>query len=235
MKTINEQMKLIKKGVLELYSEGELRAKLEKSSKTGKPLVIKLGLDPTAPDLHLGHTVVLRKIRQFQSLGHKAVIIIGDFTGQIGDPTGKSKGRVQLSVQAVLDNAETYKQQLFKVLDNEKTVVCFNSKWLSEVKLKELMTIMSKQTVARILERDSFKKRMNENQPIGLHELLYPLLQGMDSLELKADIEIGGTDQTFNILMGRDMQQKEKKEKQVAIFMPILEGTDGVQKNEQKP
>ncbi|MDA3846373.1 MAG: tyrosine--tRNA ligase [Vallitaleaceae bacterium] len=230
MKTINEQMKLIKKGVLELHSEAELKSKLEKSNTTGRPLIIKLGLDPTAPDLHLGHTVVLRKIRQFQSLGHKAFIIIGDFTGRIGDPSGKSKGRVQLSEKEVLENAETYKKQLLKVLDPDKTVIFFNSEWLSALKIEDLMLLMSKQTVARILERESFKKRMQANQPIGLHELLYPLLQGIDSLELEADVEIGGTDQTFNILMGRDMQGTEEKEKQVAIFMPILEGLDGVQK-----
>lgn len=228
--TLEQQIKLLKKGAEAVHSESELKEKLKKSQQSGKPLVVKLGLDPTAPDIHLGHTVVLRKIRQFQSLGHKAFIIIGDFTGRIGDPTGKSKGRKQLSEKEVLENAETYRRQLFKVLDPDKTVLCFNSEWLGEMKINELIGYLSKQTVSRILERDSFKRRMNEQKPIGLHELIYPLLQGIDSLKIEADIEIGGTDQTFNILTGREMQHKEGKEKQAAIMMPILVGTDGVEK-----
>lgn len=229
-KVLEEGIKLIKKGTLEIVNENELKEKFIKSKASGKPLVIKLGLDPTAPDLHLGHTVVLRKIRQFQSLGHKAFIVIGDFTGRIGDPTGKSKERPQLSEREVLENADTYRQQLNKILDPEKTIICFNSEWLDTLKLSDLIELMSKQTVARILERDSFKKRMRAEQPIGLHELIYPLLQGFDSLTIEADIEIGGNDQRFNILMGRDMQSKEGVEKQVAIFMPIIEGIDGVLK-----
>lgn len=228
--TIKQQMKLLTKGVAEIHSEHALRDKLTESSKSGKPLIIKLGLDPSAPDIHLGHTVVLRKIRQFQSFGHKAFIIIGDFTGRIGDPTGKSKGRNQLSEAEVLKNADTYMVQLFKVIDQDMTVTCFNSEWLSEMTLEEIMGFLSKQTVARILERDSFKNRMKEGKPIGLHELIYPLLQGIDSLKINADVELGGTDQTFNILMGRDIQNKENKDKQIAMMMPILPGIDGVEK-----
>lgn len=228
--TTKQQMKLLTKGVAEIHSEHELRDKLTKAATENKPLIIKLGLDPSAPDIHLGHTVVLRKIRQFQSFGHKAFIIIGDFTGRIGDPTGKSKGRHQLSESEVLKNADTYMAQIFKVIDKDMTVTCFNSEWLSEMSLEETMGFLSLHTVARILERDSFKNRMNEGKPIGLHELMYPLLQGIDSLKINADVELGGTDQTFNILMGRDIQNKNNKEKQVAMMMPILPGIDGVEK-----
>lgn len=227
---LEREMTLLKKGVVELIGEEELEQKLLRFYETNKPLVIKLGLDPSAPDIHLGHTVVLQKIRQFQSLGHKAMIIIGDFTGRIGDPTGKNKSRKQLTEREVLENADTYKEQLLKVLDPEKTILCFNSEWLERITLKDMIHLMSQQSLMRLLERDSFKKRMKDQEPIFLHELLYPLLQGMDSLEIEADVELGGMDQKFNILMGRDMQHKEGREKQVAIFMPILEGLDGVEK-----
>lgn len=225
-----EAMSLIKKGTVEIHNEDELLSKLIQSKKNGQPLVVKLGLDPTAPDLHLGHTVVLRKIRQLQNLGHKAFLIIGDFTGRIGDPSGKVKSRPQLTKEEVLINAETYREQLGQVLDPEKTTICFNSEWLDAMKPSELLEIMSRHTVARILERDSFKKRLKAGQPIGLHELVYPLLQGLDSVNIDADIELGGLDQKFNILTGREMQGKAGKEKQVAIFMPIIEGLDGKDK-----
>lgn len=225
-----DQFALIKKGTAEIHNEDELLNKLIKAKEEERPLVVKLGLDPTAPDLHLGHTVVLRKIRQLQDMGHKAFLIIGDFTGRIGDPSGNSKGRPQLTQEAVLENAGTYREQLSKVLDSEKTVICFNSEWLDAMKPSELMEILSRHTLARILERDSFRKRMKAEQPIGLHELIYPLLQGLDSVTLEADIEIGGLDQKFNLLTGRDMQNKIGKEKQVAILMPIIEGLDGQEK-----
>lgn len=228
--SLQKALALIKKGVAEIHNEDELIRKLIRSEEEGRPLVVKLGLDPTAPDLHLGHTVVLRKIRQLQSLGHEAVLIIGDFTGRIGDPTGNDKGRPQLSEADVLANAETYRAQLGKVLDMNRTVVSFNSQWLDAMKPSELLQLMSRHTVARVLERDSFKKRMASGQPIGLHELVYPLLQGLDSVNVHADIEIGGMDQKFNILAGRDVQAKAGEEKQVAILMPIIEGLDGVEK-----
>jgi tyrosyl-tRNA synthetase len=227
---VDQQIQLIKKGALEIIGEEELRIKLARSINENRPLIVKLGLDPTAPDLHLGHTVVLRKIRQLQSLGHKAFLIIGDFTGRIGDPTGKQKGRPQLTEKEVLENADTYAKQLFKVLDPNQTIICFNSEWLDTMKPSELLTYMSKHTVARILERDSFKQRLKSGDPIGLHEMMYPILQAIDSVTIKADIEIGGSDQTFNILMGREMQGREDMEKQVAIFMPIIEGLDGIEK-----
>ncbi len=225
-----EQLSLIKKGTVEIHNEDELLQKLISAKEDGKQLIVKLGLDPTAPDLHLGHTVVLRKIRQLQDMGHKAFLIIGDFTGRLGDPSGKNKSRPQLSEKEVLENADTYRNQLHKVLDPDKTIICFNSEWLDAMKPSELLQIMSMHTVARILERDSFKKRMKSGQPIGLHELVYPLLQGLDSVNIDADIEIGGLDQTFNILTGREMQGKAGKEKQIAMFMPIIEGLDGVEK-----
>lgn len=229
-KELVKQMAIIKKGTVEIHNEDELMEKLIKAKEDGRQLVIKLGLDPTAPDLHLGHTVVLRKIRQLQDMGHKAFLIIGDFTGRLGDPSGKDKRRPQLSEEEVLKNADTYREQLHKVLDPDKTVICFNSSWLDAMKPSELLQIMSRHTVARILERDSFKQRIKTGQPIGLHELVYPLLQGLDSLNIDADIELGGMDQKFNILTGREMQSKAGKEKQVAIFMPIIEGLDGVEK-----
>ena len=227
---MTQAMALIKKGTVEIHNEAELLHKLILSKEEGRPLVVKLGLDPTAPDLHLGHTVVLRKIRQLQDMGHKAFLIIGDFTGRIGDPSGKSKSRPQLTEKAVLENAETYREQLGKVLDPEKTTICFNSAWLDAMKPSDLLEIMSRHTLARILERDSFKRRIKSGQAIGLHELIYPLLQGLDSVNIEADIELGGLDQKFNILTGREMQGKAGKEKQIAIFMPLIEGLDGEKK-----
>lgn len=230
MKTVAEQMKIITKGMEQLVNEEELKAKLERSIKTDTPLTIKLGLDPSAPDIHLGHSVVLRKIRQMQDLGHHAVIVIGDFTGQIGDPTGKSKKRTQLTKEQVMTNAKTYCEQIFKIVDETKTKVRFNSEWLSEMKFDEVLRLAATTTVARMLEREEFKQRFQKQEPISIHEFFYPLMQAYDSVELKADIELGGTDQTFNILMGRTLQKARGEEQQVAMFMPILEGLDGVEK-----
>lgn len=230
MKTVEEQLKIIKKGVELIVSEEELRLKLEKSIKNNNPLTIKLGLDPSAPDIHLGHAVVLRKIKQMQDLGHKAVIVIGDFTGKIGDPTGKAKGRKALTEEEVLKNAETYKNQIFKILDKDKTEVKFNSTWLSKLNFDDVLKLAATTTVARMLERDDFQKRYNNNVPIGIHEFFYPLMQAYDSVALEADIELGGTDQTFNILMGRTLQKTRGQEQQIAMFMPILEGLDGIEK-----
>lgn len=230
MLTPKEQMKIILKGVHQCVNEDELLLKLENSCKQNKPLTIKLGLDPSAPDIHLGHTVVLRKIKQMQDLGHTAVIVIGDFTGKIGDPTGKSKTRSALTDEQVRENAKTYCEQIFKVLDKEKTVVRFNSEWLSKLNFEDVLRLAATTTVARMLERDDFKNRYEKGIPIGIHEFFYPLMQAYDSVELKADIELGGTDQTFNILMGRTLQKSLGQEQQIAIFMPILEGLDGVEK-----
>lgn len=225
-----EQLRIILKGVHQCVDEEELLLKLEKSCKLNKPLIIKLGLDPSAPDIHLGHAVVLRKIKQMQDLGHTVVIVIGDFTGKIGDPTGKAKGRVALTDEQVKENALTYCEQIFKVLDQSKTIVRFNSEWLSKINFEEVIRIASTTTVARMLERDDFHTRYSNGIPIGIHEFLYPLMQARDSIELCADIELGGTDQTFNILMGRTLQKSLGQEQQVAIFMPILEGLDGIEK-----
>lgn len=225
-----EQIKMIMKGAHLVVSEEELLAKLKKSYESNTPLTVKLGLDPSAPDIHLGHCVVLRKIKQLQDLGHKAVIVIGDFTGKIGDPTGKSKGRVALTDEQVKENAKTYCEQIFKVLDPEKTTVRFNSEWLSQLNFEDVIKLAATTTVARILERDDFQNRYQNQVPIGIHEFFYPLMQAYDSIELKADIELGGTDQTFNILMGRNLQKSMQEEQQIAIFMPILEGLDGVEK-----
>jgi tyrosyl-tRNA synthetase len=225
-----EQFKIIMKGVNKIISEEDLLQKLEKSVVTNTPLVVKLGLDPSAPDIHLGHAVVLRKIKQIQDLGHRAVIIIGDFTGKIGDPSGKSKTRQQLTNEQVIENAKSYEQQIFKILDRDKTDVKFNSEWLSKLNFEDVLKLAGKVTVARILERDDFEKRYKNNEPIGLHEFFYPLMQAYDSVQLKADIEMGGTDQTFNILMGRTIQKDYGQEGQVALFMPLLEGIDGIQK-----
>ncbi|MDV3426226.1 MAG: tyrosine--tRNA ligase [Bacillota bacterium] len=230
MLTPKEQMRIICKGVNTLVNEEELFEKLKKSYEQSKPLIIKLGLDPSAPDIHLGHAVVLRKIKQMQDLGHRAVIVIGDFTGKIGDPTGKSKGRTALTDEQVKENAQTYCEQIFKILDKEKTEVRFNSEWLSKLNFEDVIRLASSTTVARILERDDFQNRYNNQVPIGLHEFFYPLMQSYDSVELKADIELGGTDQTFNILMGRMLQKTFGQEQQIAMFMPILEGLDGVDK-----
>lgn len=230
MKTIEEQMKIIKKGVTDLIQEEELREKLRVSIRDNRPLIIKLGLDPSAPDIHLGHAVVLRKIKQIQDLGHKAVIIIGDFTGRIGDPTGKSKARKRLTKEQVEENATTYIKQIFQILDPNKTEVRFNSEWLSKLNFEAVLKLASTTTVARMLEREDFQNRYKNHEPISLNEFFYPLMQGYDSIEVNADIELGGTDQTFNILMGRTLQKSVGKEQQIAIFMPILEGLDGIEK-----
>lgn len=229
-KEVARQMRIILQGAESVISEEDLRQKLTRSLETGKPLNIKLGLDPSAPDIHLGHTVVLRKIRQMQELGHRAVIIIGDFTGCIGDPTGKSKGRKALSNREVMENADTYREQIFRILNPEQTEVYYNGEWLELLNLEECLRLAGTTTVARMLERDDFQKRYRNNSPIGLHEFFYPLLQAYDSVVTEADIELGGTDQTFNILMGRGLQKECGMEPQVALFMPILEGTDGVEK-----
>ena len=225
-----EQLKIILKGAHQCVNEKELLKKLERSCEENKPLIIKLGLDPSAPDIHIGHAVVLRKIKQMQDLGHRAVIVIGDFTGKIGDPSGKSKGRVALTDEQVKENAQTYCEQIFKVLDKNKTIVRFNSEWLSKMNFEEVLRLASTTTVARMLERDDFHTRYNNGVPIGIHEFFYPLMQARDTVELSTDIELGGTDQTFNILMGRTLQKAMGQEQQIAIFMPILEGLDGVEK-----
>lgn len=226
MISIDEQIKIISKGVDEIIGLDELKEKLSKN----KPLTVKLGLDPSAPDIHLGHTVVLRKLRQLQDLGHNIVIIIGDFTGKIGDPTGKSQARKALTTEQVLENAKTYEEQIFKVLDKEKTKVKFNSEWLSKMNFEDVIRLGSKMTVARMLEREDFKKRYENQLPISIHEFFYPLMQGFDSVELKADIELGGTDQRFNLLMGRMLQKEFAQEPQCTIMMPLLEGLDGINK-----
>ena len=228
--SIDEQIKIIMKGVDSIIDEKDLKEKLEKAEKEGRQLTVKLGLDPTAPDIHLGHTVVLRKMKQLQDLGHKVVILIGDFTGKIGDPTGKSATRKALTTEQVLENAQTYKEQIFKVLDPEKTEVRFNSEWLGELKFDEVIKLAATITVARMLEREDFKKRYEGQQPISVHEFFYPLMQGYDSVALQSDIELGGTDQRFNLLMGRSLQREFGQESQVVIMMPLLEGLDGVNK-----
>lgn len=230
MKNVQEQFKIIMKGVSQIVNEESLLQKLEKSISEDRPIVVKLGLDPSAPDIHLGHAVVLRKIKQMQDLGHRAVIVIGDFTGRIGDPSGKSKTRKQLTAEEVMENAKTYEQQIFKILDRDKTELRFNSEWLAKLNFEDVIRLAGKITVARILERDDFEKRYKNNEPIGLHEFFYPLMQAYDSVALKADIEMGGTDQTFNILMGRTLQKDYGQESQAALFMPLLEGTDGIEK-----
>ena len=230
MLPLEQQLEIIKRGTVEVIPEEELVQKLKNSVETGKPLVIKLGLDPTAPDIHLGHTVVLQKMRQFQELGHKIIIILGDFTGRIGDPTGKSETRKQLTEKEVLENAKTYERQIFKILDPDKTKLVFNSEWLSKLKFADVLELSAKYTVARMLERDDFAKRYRENLPIGIHEFFYPLMQGYDSVALEADVELGGTDQKFNLLMGRTLQKEYGQKPQIAITMPIIEGLDGVQK-----
>ncbi|MCD5415225.1 MAG: tyrosine--tRNA ligase [Clostridiales bacterium] len=227
---VQEQMKIIKNGVAELISEEELVKKLIKSIEKNIPLRIKLGLDPSAPDIHIGHTVVLRKLKSFQDLGHQIIIIIGDYTGMIGDPTGKSETRKKLSEEEVIENAKTYTDQIFKVLDSQKTIVKFNGEWFSKMNFMEVGELASKYTVARMLERDDFKKRFKSNQPISILEFLYPLMQGYDSVAIKADVELGGTDQKFNNLMGRTIQKEYGQEQQIVILMPLLEGIDGIKK-----
>ena len=228
--TIDEQLEYLRKGTVEIIRESELRAKLESSAKSGRPLRVKLGVDPTAPDIHLGHTVVIRKLRAFQELGHTVIFLIGDFTGLIGDPSGNSATRPQLTRDEVNANAETYKQQIFRLLDPGKTVIDFNSRWMDKLGSDGFIRLASHVTVRQILERDDFTKRLAEERPIALHELLYPLTQAYDSVALEADVELGGTDQKFNLLMGRNLQREYGQESQVCLIMPLLEGTDGVQK-----
>lgn len=227
---VRHSMRVIRQGAAELIGEKELEEKLHRSILTGKPLTVKFGMDPSAPDLHLGHAVALRKLKQLQDLGHRIVVVIGDFTGRIGDPTGKSKGRRALTDKEVLVNAQTYQEQIFHILDREKTEVRYNGEWLEQLGLSEMLELASTITVARMLERDDFQNRFRNNIPIGLHEFFYPLMQAYDSVVLEADIELGGTDQTFNILMGRSLQKERGQECQAALFMPVLEGIDGVEK-----
>jgi tyrosyl-tRNA synthetase len=228
--SVDEQLTYLKKGAAEIIREGDLRAKLEKSRTTGKPLRVKLGMDPTAPDLHLGHTVVLRKLKHFQDLGHTAIFLIGDFTGMIGDPTGRSVTRPPLSREQIEQNAETYKEQVFKILDPKKTVIDFNRRWMGALTADDFVRLMAKYTVSQLLEREDFHKRFHDEKPISVHELLYPLVQGYDSVALEADVELGGTDQKFNLLVGRELQRAYGQESQVVLTTPILEGLDGVQK-----
>ena len=226
MASVETQLEIIKRGAVEVLPEDELNAKL----KRGRPLRIKAGFDPTAPDLHLGHTVLIQKMRQFQDLGHEVIFLIGDFTGMIGDPTGKSETRKQLTREEVAKNAETYKEQIFKILDPERTIIEFNHHWMEKMGAASLIEMAAKYNVARMLEREDFKQRYQKQQSISIHEFLYPLIQGYDSVALKADIELGGTDQRFNLLMGRELQREYRQEAQVVLTMPLLEGLDGVQK-----
>ncbi len=230
MASIEEQLELIERGAVDCISREELVKKLKKSQKTGIPLKVKAGFDPTAPDLHLGHTVLLQKLKHFQDLGHDIYFLIGDFTGMIGDPTGKSDTRKALTVEQVAENAESYKAQVFKILDQEKTRVVFNSTWLGKLSSNDMIKLASELTVARMLERDDFKKRFDSGKPISIHEFLYPLIQGFDSVAMEADVELGGTDQLFNLLMGRDLQRSRGQEPQIVLTMPLLEGLDGVNK-----
>lgn len=228
--SIEKQVELIERGAVNIISMADLVKKLEKSQATGSPLKIKAGFDPTAPDLHLGHTVLIQKMKNFQDLGHEICFLIGDFTGMIGDPTGKSETRIPLTVEQVEENAESYKEQIFKILDPAKTKVVFNSTWLNKLASKDFIMLASQLTVARMLEREDFKVRFANERPISIHEFLYPLIQGYDSVALQADVELGGTDQLFNLLMGRDLQRAWGQEPQVVITMPLLEGLDGVNK-----
>jgi tyrosyl-tRNA synthetase len=227
---VDEQLAYIKKGAAEIVKESELRAKLERSLASGKPLRVKAGFDPTAPDLHLGHTVLLRKLKHFQDLGHTVIFLIGDFTGMIGDPTGRSATRPPLTREQIAENAETYKAQVFRILSKEKTVVDFNSRWFSKFSAEDFIRLTAKYTVSQMLEREDFHKRFHEEKPIAMHELLYPLAQGYDSVALEADVELGGTDQKFNLLVGRELQRAYGQESQVVLTTPILEGLDGVNK-----
>ena len=226
MNNYKEQLQIIKQGIDEIIGEKELIAKLKK----GKKLNIKVGFDPTAPDLHLGHTVILRKMRQFQDLGHKVIFLIGDFTGKIGDPSGKNKTRPPLTDKEIKENANTYAEQVFNVLDKDKTVVDFNSRWGDQMTAADMIKLSAQSTVARMIERDDFSKRYKNNQPISIHEFLYPLMQGQDSVELEADVELGGTDQKFNLLVGRDLQKNQGMSPQTIITLPLLEGLDGIKK-----
>ncbi|MFC3770037.1 tyrosine--tRNA ligase [Paenibacillus sp. GCM10012303] len=229
-KEAERQLEVVRRGVVEIVPEEDLKEKIANSLLTGKPLKIKLGLDPSAPDIHVGHTVVLHKLRQFQELGHEVQLIIGDFTGRIGDPTGKSETRKQLSEEDVKRNAETYQAQIFKILNPAQTTVHYNSQWLNKLNFTDVVQLAAKVTVARILERDDFTKRYANGQPIGVHEFFYPLMQGYDSVELDSDVELGGTDQKFNLLMGRTLQKEYGKQQQAAITLPLIAGLDGVQK-----
>ena len=226
MVAVQEALEIIRRGAEEILIEDSLVEKL----KAGRPLRIKAGFDPTAPDLHLGHTVLINKLKQFQDLGHDVLFLIGDFTGMIGDPTGKSATRPPLTPEQVAENAKSYQEQIFKILDPEKTSIMFNSEWMGKMSAADMIQLASRQTVARMLERDDFSKRYGSNQPIAIHEFLYPLVQGYDSVAMKADVELGGTDQKFNLLMGRELQKQEGQDPQVILTMPILEGLDGVQK-----
>jgi len=228
--TPEEQLAYLKRGTVEIIEEEELLKKLKRAQETGVPLRVKAGFDPTAPDLHLGHTVLLRKMRHFQDLGHEVYFLIGDFTAMIGDPSGRSETRPPLTREQVLENAKTYAEQVFKILDREKTKVVFNSEWMSKFAAEDFIRLCAKYTVARMLEREDFKKRFESGRPIAIHELIYPLIQAYDSVALKADVELGGTDQRFNLLVGRDIQREYGQEPQVIITVPILEGLDGVQK-----
>ncbi len=230
MKTAKEQFAYLKKGCVEIIQENELMAKLERSIREDKPLRVKAGFDPTAPDIHIGHTVLIRKMKHFQDLGHEVVFLIGDFTGLIGDPSGQSATRPAMTREQIKKNAETYKSQIFKILDPKKTIIDFNSRWLGELTSFDIIKLTSKYTVARILERDDFSNRLKSGHPISLHELLYPIMQAYDSVALKADVELGGTDQKFNLLVGREIQREFKQEPQIVITMPLLEGLDGVEK-----
>src|SRR5438094_4272827 len=223
---LDEQLAFLAKGAVDLIERNDLKAKLSR----GKPLTVKVGSDPTAPDIHLGHTVVMRKMKHFQQLGHRVIFLIGDFTGMIGDPTGKKATRPPLTTDEILQNAETYKQQVFKILDPVETEVMFNSEWLGALGSEGMIRLAAQATLARILERDDFRKRFTTQQPIAIHELLYPLAQGYDSVALKCDVEMGGTDQLFNLLVGRDLMREYSLEPQVVITMPLLEGTDGIEK-----
>ncbi len=225
-----KQIEIIKRGTVEIITEGDLLQKLEKSYRKQKPLKIKAGFDPTAPDIHLGHTVLLEKMRQFQELGHDVIFLIGDFTGMIGDPSGKSEMRKPLTQKEVLENAQTYKEQIFKILSPKNTTIVFNSEWMSGMSAVDMIKLASSYTVARMLERDDFKQRWVNQNPISIHEFLYPLIQGYDSVILHADVELGGTDQKFNLIVGRDLQKDRGLEPQCLVLMPLLEGTDGVKK-----
>jgi tyrosyl-tRNA synthetase len=230
MKAVQEQMALIRRGAVEILVEAELEEKLQQSCLTGTPLRIKAGFDPTAPDLHVGHTVLIQKLKQFQDLGHHVIFLIGDFTGMIGDPAGKNETRKPLTREQVLENAETYREQVFKILDPGRTEVAFNSAWMGPMAAADLIGLAGRYTVARMLERDDFHKRFTTQQPIAIHEFLYPLVQGYDSVALQADVELGGTDQKFNLLVGRELQKQEGQRPQTVITMPLLEGLDGVNK-----
>jgi len=230
IKSVKEQFEYLKKGCVEIIQENKLKEKLARSLKEEKPLRVKVGFDPTAPDIHLGHTVVLRKMKHFQDLGHEVIFLIGDFTGLIGDPSGRSATRPPMSREEIMENAETYKNQIFKILDPQKTVIDFNSRWLEKLTSFDIINLTAKYTVARILERDDFSKRLKNGLPISVHEILYPLMQAYDSVALKADVEMGGTDQKFNLLVGREIQREFNQEPQDIITMPLLEGLDGVEK-----